>query len=1043
MTRFKPAPLALACVAVLGGCATGGHQTIGSLEKVEIKIEETNLEGSLEHALAGYQKYLQETPESAMTPEAIRRIADLKIKQAHQVEAATQANRRPEAPEPAAAQPLVRQLSSKPENVAGRPALADRGLESDRDFERRASAAREVQASEATPELPEGDADAVLAANAAEAISLYQKLLKKYPLYPRNDQVMYQLSRAYEETGEMDKAVRILHRLVAEFPGSRHVDESYFRLGEYYFTRKKYLDAEEAYGRVAAMGQASSFFELALYKRGWAFFKQELYEEALDDFIAMLDYKRARGYDFNQQTNKVERKHVDDTFRVVSLSFSYLGGAESIVEYFDRKGERPYESLVYSHLGEYYLDKRRYQDAAAAYTAFVSRRPLDKVAPDFAIRVIEIYEKGGFPKLVLSSKKEFANTYALDANYWTVFDINDYGHAYEFLQSNLTDLAAHYHAAYQNKRLKDKRAENYQEAIHWYRRYLTSFKQMARAPQVNFQLAGLMLENRDFNSAGVEYERTAYDYPLHEQAGEAGYAAVFSYREHLANNLKSAGAIERAAFLREIVRSSLRFASTYPEHENAARVQLGAVEDLYGLKEYAPAIQYGRALLEQFPKANTEIQHAAWVVIAHASFDTALYLEAEKAYRVVLAMSVKGKKGQDQALFENLAASIYQQGVLARDTGDHAQAAQHFLRIRNAAPTASILATAEYDAATALINLAAWDRAAEVLTAFRANFPKHELLGEVTKKLAVVYSESGQLALAAQEFERIERESDDDATRREALLQASDLYVAAEESSQAINVLNRYLKFFPAPFEPAIEVRQKVADIYSASGDQARYTQALERLVRIERSGKANRTERTRYLGGHAALQLAEPAFEAFVAVPLVSPVERSINRKRSLMKTATNAFTRLIDYQVAEVTAAATFYLAEIYLEFSVALKDSERPTNLTPLELEEYELALEEQIFPFEERAISVHEKNIMLLGRGMYNHWVERSIGALAVLMPARYARAEEYGQPLPSIIPLPQVSTASGDASADVSLETASNKTSDDVAGEAVALEGGQS
>jgi hypothetical protein len=39
----------------------------------------------------------------------------------------------------------------------------------------------------------------------AEAIRLYATLLKAYPNYPRNDQVLYQLARAYETTGQSDR----------------------------------------------------------------------------------------------------------------------------------------------------------------------------------------------------------------------------------------------------------------------------------------------------------------------------------------------------------------------------------------------------------------------------------------------------------------------------------------------------------------------------------------------------------------------------------------------------------------------------------------------------------------------------------------------------------------------------------------------------------------------------------------------------------------------------------------------------------------------
>ena len=1033
--RFSTLGLATAASAalLLSACASNSGQTIASLQKVDIEIQETRIDGSLEKALASYQKYLQETPETALTPEAIRRIADLKIKQAHRAEEGAYSSsttsrilsqeevsaavdnarlRKAEAGQSELDAPEAASVAlNREQRSVALDGVARSSSESESDFEARAAAAVDVASDTSAPadlagSLPGDDPDALLAANAREAIALYRKLLDQYPMYDRNDQVMYQLSRAYEETGEIDKAVDVLRQLVARFPSSRHVDESYFRLGEYYFTRKKYLDAEESYARVIDMGVASSFYEIALYKRGWALFKQEMYEMALDDYVRMLDHKVSEGYDFEQTANETDRKHIEDTFRVVSLSFSYLGGAESIVDYFNRKGSRDYESYVYSHLGEYYLDKRRYQDAAEAYTAFVERNPLHKVAPDFSIRVIEIYQKGGFPKLVLESKKAFANTYALDAEYWTVFDIQDYASVVEFQQTNLIDLASHYHAAYQNKKLKDNKAEHYAEAIHWYRRYLKSFADKPKAPEINYQLAGLMLENRDFMSAAQEYERTAYQYPAHKDASEAGYAAVFAYREHLKNNLAQGAAAEKVAVQKEIIRSSLTFAETFPEHGKAPQILLGAVDDLYSLKNYPETIQNGRLLLEKFPAAEQGIRRSAWMLVAHASFDTAAYADAETGYRQALALTAADAKDR-AALIDNLAGSIYQQGDVARKQDNYELAAEHFLRIRNAAPGATILATAEYDAAASLIQLESWTRAAEVLNAFRINHPQHQLQKEVTKKLAVVYQESGQLLLAGAEFERIERESEDEDVRREALTQAADLYSAAKAQDKALTVLNRYVKLFPRPVEPALETRQKIADIHNKGGNRTAYLQTLEEMVRIELRAGNERNDRTRYLAGNAALVLAEPSFDAFREIALVAPLERNLNTKRARMKAAITAYSDLIDYQVADVTAAATFYLGEIYLHFSRALKESERPTNLSALELEEYELALEEQIYPFEEKAISVHEKNIDLMAAGIFNQWVEKSIDQLAGLVPARYARKEDAGNIITSIVPVPEV------------------------------------
>jgi hypothetical protein len=59
---------------------------------------------------------------------------------------------------------------------------------------------------------------------------------------------------------------------------------------------------------------------------------------------------------------------------------------------------------------------------------------------------------------------------------------------------------------------------------------------------------------------------------------------------------------------------------------------------------------------------------------------------------------------------------------------------------------------------------------------------------------------------------------------------------------------------------------------------------------------------------------------------------------------------------------------------------------------QLQEYELALEENAFPFEEKAIGVHEKNLELIRSGIYNAWIDKSLAKLVHLMPARYAKAE---------------------------------------------------
>ena len=70
----------------------------------------------------------------------------------------------------------------------------------------------------------------------------------------------------------------------------------------------------------------------------------------------------------------------------------------------------------------------------------------------------------------------------------------------------------------------------------------------------------------------------------------------------------------------------------------------------------------------------------------------------------------------------------------------------------------------------------------------------------------------------------------------------------------------------------------------------------------------------------------------------------------------------------------------------------DSERPAELDADALEEYEFLLEEQAFPFEEKAIELFQANTNRAADGVYDEWVRRSFGQLAELLPARYAKLE---------------------------------------------------
>ena len=382
-------------------------------------------------------------------------------------------------------------------------------------------------------------------------------------------------------------------------------------------------------------------------------------------------------------------------------------------------------------------------------------------------------------------------------------------------------------------------------------------------------------------------------------------------------------------------------------------------------------------------------------MIAHSAFDTGDYLRAETAYQRALKLSDKQDK-QRSKLEERLAASVYKQGEASRQSGDLVAAVEHFLRVGKVLPKASIRPTAEYDAAAALIELEDWQRASQVLERFRSDYPKHELQSEITRKLAVAYQQNGRGLKAASEYERLGQSDQNPTIRREAISQAAKLYAKGGNRELAIRNLKRYVKEFSRPTEQAIEARQQLAELYAKGGKLRESHAWLKDLIKADKNAGAERSDRTRFLAANAVLTLAKPAHEAYLRVKLVAPLEQTLKKKKARMEEVLEIYDRAALYGIEQVTTASTYRIASIYHDFSRALLESELPNGLSEEELEQYTILLEEQAYPFEEKAIEIYEVNVQRISTGVYDEWVKKSMSELAVLMPARYAKFERSDQ-----------------------------------------------
>jgi TolA-binding protein len=854
-------------------------------------------------------------------------------------------------------------------------------------------------------DLGEGG-EAARLASYRKAAGLYRDLLKRYPADARNDQVLYQLARAEEGSGSAPTALTVLGQLAAQYPASSLLTEAQFRRGEILFGQHRYADAEAAYSAVVAKGADTPYFEQGVYKQGWSRFKQDDYEKSLDSFFQVLD-RRMAGVSADQFEAKLaslsrpEHELIDDSLRAMALACLNLGSPKTVEQQLQRHGNPAYGYLVYRSLAAIYLKQERYSDAAAALTGFVDAHPEHPQAPAFQMQAVAALEAGGFASQALALRESYVKRFGLDQSYWKKQSAASQAPAVDYLRDSTWMLAQQHHALAQNKTASAAdRAASTASAVEDYRRYLQYFPKDARAPQAQFLLGDLLYESGDLPAAIQAYEAAAYNYADFDRSADAGYAALQAYQKHEATLAGSA----RDDWHRQRLTAELRYADRFPNRQEAAQVRSNAAAGLFEAGDLNTALSAAERVAND-PKADVESRRVAWRVIGHASFDRQDYARAEAAYLQLQKLAPAGA-APDRDISERLAASIYRQGEKARESGQSQQAAEHFSRVASEAPDTKIRVTADYDAAMATLKAGRTAQAIPMLLAFRERNAGDPLVSEVTQTLAVNYEKNGQPREAAAELQRISETPGGDAEQQRSALWHSTELLQPVDTAAAERNLRLYLQRYPAPFDQAIEGYQRLIDMAKARGDADIEADWSAKLVAFEAGGGGQRSERSRGLAAQASLIPARAARDRYRSLALNLPLKPSLAAKRKSLEDALAAYARSADYGVAEVLTEATYETAELYHDLARALKKSERPRDLDAAALEQYDLLLDEQIFPFEDKAISIHEANARRAGEGLYDVWVQKSYAELAGLSPGRYGKGE-----LPEAsVPLADAATA---------------------------------
>jgi TolA-binding protein len=840
-------------------------------------------------------------------------------------------------------------------------------------------------------------------------IALYNELLKMQNTGAapakgiKADQLRYKLAKAMSLDGRNEEAAVILDQLAQANPDSPFMAETQFRRAEKSFADGDYAAAERNYDAVVK-GNNPELKQNALYMKGWAQFKRGDYDLALTSFAGVLD--QLIGHAINPQDvdaaltdiGPSKANLVKDTLRVMGLSLSYLEGAKSISDLqTEPGGRRAYEYLLYQQLGQLYLDQKRYTDSAETYQHFVQHNSNSDFAPSFSIKVIDVYQQGDFPSLILPAKQEFIERYGIGSSYWTERKGAIGDNALVYLHQSLQELAQYEHAQAQSLKAANKAESSaaFARAAKWYREFVQTFAKDAQVAEMTFLLAESLNEAGDLIPAMEAYEQVAYGYADPLRGADAGYAAIL-IAQQLIQSARSLPDNRQEEWTNRKIQNALNFADVYKNDPRATTVLAEAANDLLQQNRYVDAKNIAERVIAWQPPAEGSLQFTSWLILGHSRFETREYAAAEQAYTQVLnLLPAYGKNPgapSAQQIRERIAASIYRQAEASLEFGDKDAAIVQLLRITQVTPDTDVAIKAQYDAGVYLMEQEKWTQAEHVYTSFRKQYPQHVLAATLPAKMVLIYQNQQKWQQAADELVVMERTSKDPDVKRQSLYMGAELYEKSGKQTQAIEQYRRYATEYPRPLANNLEAQFKLTELYRAAGDREKRNYWLQNIVNTHHRAGAEKTERSTYLAASAQTEISQVSYDEFNHIGLTLPLKNSLQRKRAAMEKAIKAQEQILGYGVGEFTTEASFKIGEIYAQLSRDLMNSQRPNNLDELALEQYEILLEEQAYPFEEKAIEIHQANAQRSWKGIYDAGVKRSFEALAKLLPGRYNKTE---------------------------------------------------
>ncbi len=820
----------------------------------------------------------------------------------------------------------------------------------------------EVEALQADPKFdPKSALPAAPKADYSAAAANFRGVVERFPKYPYADASLYMLGvllleqEDYAASRQAFLALACSNKFApppADFtpdaardrfrpgnydncvpnnPDSKHLAESWLRIGEMHYDLDEFDGALAAYER-AAEDPTGELFDEALIRIAWTLYLERRFAESvtkLDEFVRWADSvastKDGKGAASLRKDaiRYIAKAYVEEDWDGDGRTDKIFGLARLDRDYGQRTERHVAE--IYAALGDLRAYETEFARAIKIWEQTLLRFPLAPAAPEIQDRIMQAWMALREDNNASIARDKLATAY-LRGTPWFAANESDFDAietALKLAEDALVATAIDHHGKAQKLRSEGdpRAAEEYRIAARAYAAFLERFPEGPNSYRYRYEYAESLYYSNDFAQAAVEYAAVRDSYVDNRLQKDAAEGVMFA-REAVVEGLKTSGKlivpemprdgspgpfdpVEIPAELLELQRAYDGYVALFPDADDAGRIRYDAAELSQRYNRFAESQPRFEEILARHCKEDIAINAGYAIVDLHVVTGDLTGTREWTDKLVELKCGSEGQRAEAAGKLRSIGNAVrFQEATLLLEAGEFEAAADRYVALVDEAPDDPNADRALNNAAVAYENIGRFGSASKTYERIYTKYPSSEFADDALLRAGFNHAKFFEFEEAVDKYIRLAEDKRYEASehRSKSLKSAASLTESLQDYRRASALYAKYAQQVADPAEKA-EGLFLAAEAIAKTGDHAATVKAYRAFVDTH-GGDPKQTSRT----VEAWLKIGKE----YLAMKKKSDAEQAFRQCVSLAQLRAVAPAS----DAAEFPAQAQFLLAEAGLE-------------------------------------------------------------------------------------------------------------------------------